>query len=102
MSIKSFADQTTEDVFYGRASKAARRLNEKIQKAARKRLDILAAAQDTRELSALPGNGFESLKHSKPGFYSMRINDQYRLIFRFENGDAFDAYLEGFDHTGRR
>lgn len=102
MSIKSFADQTTEDVFFGRNSKAARRLSEKIQKAARKRLDVLATAKETRELSALPGNGFESLKATKPGFSSMRINDQYRLIFRFENGEAHDVYIEGQDHTGRR
>ncbi len=102
MPIKSFADQVTEDVFYGRATKASRRLSEKIQKAARKRMDVLAAAKDTRELSALPGNGFESLKHTKPGFNSMKINDQYRLIFRFENGDADDVYIEGQDHTGRR
>lgn len=102
MSIKSFADQITEDVFFGRNSKAARRLSEKIQKAARKRLDILAAAKDTRELRALPGNNFESLNKTKPGYYSMWINDQYRLIFQFENGEASNVYIEGEDHTGRR
>ena len=67
-----------------------------------RKLDALQAASTTQDLSALPGNRFEDLKHTKPGFYSVRVNDQYRIFFRFLNGDAYDVELEGYDQTGRR
>ena len=71
------------------------------ERSQRRETGVAAAAVTTQDLSALPGNHFEDLKHTKPGFYSVRINDQYRLIFRFENGNAHDVYIEGEDHSGR-
>src|SRR5262245_4690496 len=100
MAIRTYSDQMTADVAAGKNTKYARRLPRDVWKAAQKKLDMLAAAATTQDLSALPGNRFEELKHTKPGFCSVRINDQYRLIFRFENGDAHDVYIEGEDHTG--
>ena len=102
MAVKTFANQMTADVAEGRNTRDARLLPQRVWKVAHRKLDILAAAKDTRELSVLPGNAFESLKHTKPGYFSIRINDQYRLIFKFEKGDAEDVYIEGEDHTGRR
>lgn len=102
MAIRTYADQMTADVAAGKNSKYSRRLPQRVWKTAQRKLDMLAAAGTTQDISALPGNSFEHLKHTKPGFYSVRINDQYRLIFRFENGDAYDVYIEGEDHTGRR
>jgi proteic killer suppression protein len=102
MPIRSFADKSTADIFNGEDSKEARRIDVKVRKAAKRRLDVLHAAKDTRDLSAIPGNNFENLKETKPGFYSIRANDQWRIIFRFVNGEAHDVYLEGEDHTGRR
>ena len=102
MAIRTYANQMAADVADGVNTKQARKLPQRVWKTAQKKLDILAAAKTTQDLSALPGNHFEDLKRTKPGFFSIRINDQYRIIFRFENGDAYDVYIEGEDHTGRR
>lgn len=102
MPIKSFANQTTADVANGLNTRHARQLPQRVWKAAQRRLDALQGAATTQDLSANPGNRFEDLKHTRPGFYSIRINDQYRIFFRFVNGDAYDVEIEGYDHTGRR
>lgn len=102
MAIRTYSDQMTADVAAGENTKYARRLPQRVWKTAQRKLDMVAAAATTQDLSALPGNRFEDLKHTKPGFSSVRINDHYRLIFRFENGDAYDVHIEGEDHTGRR
>ena len=102
MPIKTYANQMTADVASGLNTKHARLLPQRVWKAAQRKLDILQAAASTHDIAALPGNRFEDLKHTKPGFYSIRVNDQYRIFFRFENGDAYDVQIEGEDHTGRR
>jgi toxin HigB-1 len=101
MPIRTFANQMTADVAAGLNTKASRLLPQRVWKAAQRKLDTLQAATSTRDLSALPGNRFEALKHTKPGFYSIRVNDQYRVVFRFENGDAFDVEITDY-HTGQR
>lgn len=100
MPIQSFANQMTADVAAGLKTNHSRKLNQKVWKAAQRKLDALAAATQTLDLSALPGNQFEELKYTKPGYYSIRVNDQYRVIFRFENGDAYDVEITD-KHTGR-
>lgn len=102
MPIKTFANQMTADVAAGLNTKHSRQLPQRVWTAARRRLDVLHEASTTQQISALPGHRFEDLKHTKPGFYSVRINDQYRIFFRFQNGDAYDVQIEGYDHTGRR
>lgn len=102
MPIRSFANQTTADVAAGLNTKHARLLPQRVWTVARRKLDQINAASSTHDLSALPGNRLEDLKHTKPGFYSIRVNDQYRVFFRFLNGDAYDVEIEGYDHTGRR
>lgn len=59
-------------------------------------MTILHAATNTLDLSRLPGNRFETLKHSRPGFNSMRINDNYRLIFQFQGGHANAVAIENY------
>lgn len=102
MSIKTFANQMTADVKAGLNTKHSRRLPQRLWRVAQRKLDMIDVAKSTHDIAARPGNVFEDLKHTKPGFYSIRINDQYRLFFRFENGDAYDVEIEGEDHTGRR
>ena len=102
MAIRTFGDQTTADAAAGRNTKHSRLLPQRVWKVAQRKLDILNAAHSTHDIAALPGNRFEDLKHTRPGFYSVRINDQYRIFFRFQNGDAYDVEIEGEDHTGRR
>ena len=59
-------------------------------------MTTLHAATSTLDLSGLPGLSFEPLKYDRPGFYSIRVNLRYRLIFKFENGDAYAVGLENY------
>ena len=99
MAIKSFADQTTSDVYHGINSKAARRIPQRVWPAAQRKMTLLHNATQTSDLS-LPGLHFEPLKHHRPGFNSIRVNDQYRIVFQFTNGDAHNVGIEDFH--GRR
>jgi toxin HigB-1 len=87
--ILDFADQATEDVFHGSRSKAARRcLPQGLWSTAQRKLDRLNRATEPRDLADPPGNRLEALKGDRAGFFSIRVNDQYRIVFCFENGDA--------------
>jgi len=99
MAIKSFTDQMTADVAKGENTKDARRLPQRVWKTAQRKLDGLNAAQTPADLSPLQ---VEALTHTKPGYISMRVNDQYRIHFRFIEGNAYDVGIIGEDHKGRR
>ena len=58
-------------------------------------MQALNAATTTQDLS-LPGMHFEPLKYDRPGYNSIRVNDQFRLVFQFVNGDAHDVAIEDF------
>ncbi len=64
-----------------------------IQKAARRKLVYLDDAEDLRDLLAPPGNRLEALHGDRAGQYSIRINDQYRICFRWEQGKAKDVEI---------
>lgn len=98
MPIKSFADQTTADIAAGDNTKAARRMPQRVWTAARRRLDLVHDAKSLSDLR-LPGLNLEPLKFSLPGFYSVRVNDQYRIVFRFVEGAAYDVQIA--DYHGR-
>ena len=95
MAIQSFGNDLTRDVAKGVNTKAARRLPQRVWKAAQRRLDSLDAAKTLSDL-ALPGNQLKPLKHTMPGFYSIRVNDQYRILFQFRNGDAHAVRIEDY------
>ena len=85
MPIRSFANWATEEINYGRTSKRARRaLPPELHERARIKLARLHAATSLADLAALPGNRFEALKGDRRGQYSLRINDQYRIVFNGE------------------
>ncbi len=95
--ILDFADQGTEDAFHGTGSKAARRcLPQALWPAARRKLDRLNRATEARDLADPPGNRLEALKGDRAGFFSIRVNEQYRIVFRFENGDARQVQIVGY------
>jgi toxin HigB-1 len=98
MPIRTFADQSTADVFARENTKHARRIPQRVWTAAQRRLDALHAATTLNDLR-LPGFALEPLKHTKPGFFSIRINDQYRILFRFEGHDANEVTIA--DYHGR-
>ncbi len=84
--IRTFHGQDTEAVFKGEFVKG---LDGKIQQRAREKLKYLDSAGDLRDLMIPPSNHLESLKGNRRGQYSIRINRQWRVCFRWENGDAF-------------
>ena len=88
--IKTFADTETER-FY--ATGKSKRFPPDIQKRAAMRLNQLDAATAPDDLRMPPSNHLELLKGDRKGRYSIRINDQWRLCFQFENGSAYDVEI---------
>ena len=88
--IRSFADKETE-IFY--TTGRSRRISPEIQRRAAMRLTQLNAATRIEDLRMPPSNRLEALKHDRSGQWSIRINDQWRVCFRFESGDAFDVEI---------
>ena len=91
--IKSFGSKATEDLHHGFESREARKISETIRKVAWRKLDMLNAASELKDLLEPPGNRLERLRGNLKGRYSIRINDQFRIIFRFEEGNAFDVEI---------
>ena len=89
--IVSFGSQGSADVFNGLNTKAARRTcPPEVWPIALRRLEAIDAAQTLGTLNS-PGANLEKLKGNLAGFYSVRINDQYRVIFHFDEGNASDV-----------
>ncbi len=86
--ILDFGDQATEDLFHGVNSKVARRIPQAVWGVARRKLDVLNAAHVLRDLQVPPGNRLEALRGALAGFHSIRVNDQFRLVFRWADGQA--------------
>lgn len=87
--IKTFKCPDTEALFSGR--RVARFAN--IMAAAERKLQQIDSAETLDALRAPPGNRLEALKGNRVGRHSIRVNDQWRVCFRFENGDAFDVEI---------
>ena len=84
--IQGFHDRGTEDLFDGVDSKAARKTCPRsLWPVARRKLDQLNRVTDRLELRVPPGNRLESLAGVRKGQHSIRINDQYRICFRWED-----------------
>ena len=91
--IRSFASSETERFF---ATGKSRRLPPEIQARAAMRLTQLNAATTINDLRFPPSNRLEALKHDRKGQWSIRINDQWRVCFRFERGDVFDVEITDY------
>ena len=87
--IRSFACADTEVLFHSRAVSRFRN----IERVARRKLLQIHAATELGSLRVLPGNQLEALKADRKGQHSIRVNDQWRICFRWEGGDAFDVEI---------
>ena len=95
--IQSFRNVGTEDIFNGRRTKAARSTcPQSLWKVATRKLDQLDSVTALHELQVPPGNRLEALKEDRQGQHSIRINDQYRLCFRWT--DTGPAEVEIVDY----
>ncbi|TYT24947.1 type II toxin-antitoxin system RelE/ParE family toxin [Luteimonas viscosa] len=88
--IRSFIDREAEKIWEGTPS---RKLPSTIQQTARRKLRMLNAAAVLDDLRIPPANRLEALKGARRGQYSIRINDQWRVCFRWRDGDAHDVEL---------
>ena len=88
--IKSFADKETERLFKRQFS---RKLPQDIQRVARRKLEILDAAEVLQDLRVPPSNRLEKLSGDRAGQHSIRINKQWRICFKWQNGNAHDVEI---------
>ena len=88
--IKSFKCKETRKIFYRERSK---KFPQDIQRTAMKKLWMLDAAPDLESLKVPPSNRLEPLKGDRKGQYSIRINLQYRICFRWDEGNALDVEI---------
>jgi proteic killer suppression protein len=91
--IKTFQNRETERIFNRLPS---RKLPQNIQRFARRKLVILDAATDLKSLRVPPGNRLEALKGKRKGQYSIRINDQWRICFKWKTGDAYEVEIADY------
>jgi proteic killer suppression protein len=88
--IVSFGDKTTQKIWDGEWVKG---FSTDIQETARRKLRMLNNSFDVKDLMIPPSNRLEKLKGNRKDFYSIRVNDQWRLIFQWENGNAYHVEL---------
>ncbi|MBX3029447.1 MAG: type II toxin-antitoxin system RelE/ParE family toxin [Chloroflexi bacterium] len=91
--IASFGDAVAEDLFHGRSTARVRRLPPDVLRTAIIRLDLIDAAAAIRDLRSPPGNRLERLRGELDGLHSIRVNDQWRIVFRWSGDDAHDVRL---------
>lgn len=94
--IQSFADQTTADLFNGRATRDARGIPAGIWPVVRRKLKMLDVAHSLLDLTSPPGNRLEALKGRLAGRHSIRVNDRFRLTFRWERQHAYEVRCEDY------
>lgn len=86
--IQSFGDRRTEDLFHGVNSAQARRIATIIRNTVIRKLDMINAAVSVEDLRSPPGNRLEALTGDLKGMHSIRINDQWRLVFTWTDSGA--------------
>jgi proteic killer suppression protein len=90
--IISFKGELADDVFYDRYNKNTRKFPIELRKVAQRKLQYLNSAYRLLDLQSPPGNRLEKLKGSFKDYYSIRINDQWRIVFKWECG-AYDVQI---------
>ena len=94
--IQSFANETTVDLFRERNTRAARRIPRELWRGVQRKLMVLDAAGRLEDLRIPAGNRLELLKGDQAGRHSIRVNEQYRVTFRWENGHAYEVRVEDY------
>lgn len=94
--IINFKSQATQDVYDGINSKEARKVPVTIWKVAGRKMDMINAVLNINDLKVPQGNRLEQLYGELNGFYSIRINDQYRIVFSFKDSNAYDVDITDY------
>lgn len=96
MVIRSFQGQAAEDIFEGNNTKEARTVPQALWKVAQRKLEHLDSAGNLMDLASIPGNRLEKLKGDLADCYSIRVNEQYRIVFRWHDAESFDVRIEDY------
>jgi proteic killer suppression protein len=91
--IETFGNALAEDLFDDKKTKATRAFPPELRRAARRKLLYLHDAAELEDLAVPPGNRLERLKGRWKGLYSIRINDQWRVVFGWRGGNAFEVQI---------
>ena len=91
--IESFGNQLAEVLFDDKVSRATRKFPGELRRAARRKLLYLHDAVELRDLRVPPGNRLELLKGDLAGFHSIRINDQWRVVFMWNSGSPREVQI---------
>ncbi len=94
--IETFGDAATEDLFHGRATARVRHFPSTLVRVAIRKLDALNGAAILDDLRAPPGNRLEALRGELKGYHGIRINGQWRLIFRWQDGGAYGVQVTDY------
>jgi proteic killer suppression protein len=89
--IRAFSDETTEDIWNGVNSRAARRIPKSLWRVIQRKLDQIDSVSSVEALRIPPGNRLHALTGDRAGRHAIRVNDQYRIVFRFQGRDAYDV-----------
>jgi proteic killer suppression protein len=89
--IDSFGNRLAEDLYFDRQSRATRAFAADPRRIARRKLLYLHDTAELKDLRVPPGSRLEALKGHYKGKYSIRINEQWRVVFRWQNGNAFEV-----------
>ena len=91
--IETFGNALAEDLFDDQKTKATRAFPSELRRAARRKLLYLHDSAGLEDLALPPGNRLERLKRKWQGLYSIRINHQWRVVFRWHGGNALDVQV---------
>jgi proteic killer suppression protein len=91
--IRKFRDNETEGLFH---RKSVKKIPVSIRRSALRKLLLLDAAESLDDLRVPPGNRLEKLSGDRAGQYSIRVNDQWRVCFRWTEGDAYEVELTDY------
>ena len=94
--ILSFGDDSTAALYHGKDTRRTRRIPPQIISVALRKLDMLNAAYRLNDLREPPGNRLELLKGDLSGYYSIRVNEQWRIVFRWESNNMHEVSLTDY------
>ncbi len=94
--IVTFGNKLAQDLVEETPSKEVRSFPRELVQKARKKLAMLHAAKELEDLTVFPGTRLKKLKGKRKGSRSIRINDQWRIVFEFRNGNAYDVTVEDY------
>ena len=94
--IVNFSDQASEDIYHGLDTKHARKIPSVVWKVTVRKLDMINAAHDLKDLRIPPANRLKALKGRWAGYHSIRINDQFRVVFKWADGNAKNVLITDY------